>query len=84
MKAPLRERFAGQGGEKNMKMLHMAAYLVLWVGGLNLGLSVLGFNVVDMVLGGLGLVSVFNLLVGASAVYSVATHKGDCKVCGGA
>ena len=65
-----------------MKMLHMVAYLLLWVGGLNLGLSVLGLNVVDMLLGGLGLVSVFNLLVGASAVYSVATHKGDCKACG--
>ena len=65
-----------------MKMLHMVAYLLLWVGGLNLGLSVLGLNVVDMLLGGLGLVSVFNLLVGASVVYIVATHKGDCKACG--
>jgi len=78
LKATARQR---KGGEK-MKILHMVAYALLWVGGLNLGLSVLGFDVVKMVLGGLGLESVFNLLVGASAVYSVATHKGDCKACG--
>lgn len=65
-----------------MKALHMVAYVLLWVGGLNLGLGALGFDVVNMVLGGLGLVQIFNILVGASAVYSVATHMGDCKVCG--
>ncbi len=69
-----------EGGEK-MKALHMAAYLVLWVGGINLGLSVLNFDIVKMVLGGLGVVSIFNLLVGVSAAYSAATHMGDCKVC---
>ncbi|MBI2334778.1 DUF378 domain-containing protein [Candidatus Daviesbacteria bacterium] len=65
-----------------MKMLHIAAYTLLWVGGVNLGLSAFGFDVVNLVLGGLGLVQVFNILVGVSAVYSVATHMGDCKVCG--
>lgn len=65
-----------------MKALHMVAYLLLWVGGLNLGLAALGFDVVNMVLGGLGFVKIFNILVGASALYSVATHMGDCKVCG--
>lgn len=64
-----------------MKAVHMVAYALLWVGGANLGLSALGFNVVEMVLGGLGLVQVFNVLVGLSAVYSVATHMGECKVC---
>jgi len=61
----------------------MVAYLLLWVGGLNLGLSVLGFNVVETVLGGLGLVQIFNILVGISAVYIIVTHKSDCKACGG-
>lgn len=65
-----------------MKALHMVAYALLWVGGINLGLSALGFDVVNTVLGGLGLVQIFNILVGVSAVYSVATHMGDCKVCG--
>lgn len=65
-----------------MKALHMAAYTLLWVGGINLGLSALGFDVVKIVLGGLGLVQIFNILVGVSAVYTAATHMGDCKVCG--
>ena len=64
-----------------MKMLHMAACILLWVGGLNLGLSAVGFDLVGMVLGGLGLVMTFNLLVGVSAVYIAATHMKDCKVC---
>lgn len=64
-----------------MKALHMVAYILLWVGGLNLGLSALGFDVVNMVLGGLGMVQIFNILVGVSAAYSAATHMGDCKVC---
>jgi len=66
-----------------MKALHMVAYMLLWVGGLNLGLSALGIDVVGMVLGGVGLTNIFNILVGVSAVYIIATHKGDCKVCGG-
>ena len=64
-----------------MKGLHMVACILLWVGGLNLGLSALGFDVVGMVLGGLGVVNIFNILVGVSAVYIAATHMGDCKVC---
>lgn len=70
-----------------MKILHIAAYTLLWVGGINWGLAGLlgGFNLVEWVLGlvGLaGLASIVYILVGLSAVYSVATHMGDCKVCG--
>ena len=66
-----------------MKGLHMAAYILLFVGGLNVGLSALGFNVVNMVLGSMpSLEQVFNLLVGVSTAYVIAMHKGDCKVCG--
>ena len=65
-----------------MKALHMVAYILLWVGGLNLGLSAIGFDVVGMVLGGLGLTQIFNILVGLSAAYIIVGHKNDCKVCG--
>ena len=65
-----------------MKALHMIACVLLWVGGINLGLSALGFDVVNMVLGGLGVVHIFNILVGVSAVYIALTHMGDCKTCG--
>ena len=65
-----------------MKALHMVACILLWVGGLNLGLTALGFNVVGMVLGSMpGLETWFNILVGASAVYVVVTHRNDCKMC---
>ncbi len=69
-----------EGGDL-MKALHMAACILLWVGGVNLGLSALGFDVVNMVLGGVGLVKIFNILVGVSAAYIAANHMGDCKVC---
>jgi uncharacterized protein len=65
-----------------MKMLHMVAYVLLWVGGLNWGLvGLLGVNVVSMVLGSGMLANVVYILVGLSAVYSLLTHMGDCKVC---
>lgn len=64
-----------------MKILHMVAFALLIVGGLNWGLTVLGFNLVEMIFGGMGLTNIVYLLVGASAVYIAATHMGDCKVC---
>lgn len=69
-----------------MKALHMTAYALLWVGGVNWGLvGLFNFNLVEVVLGAVGLVALVQIvyiLVGVSAVYSVATHMGDCKVCG--
>lgn len=67
-----------------MKALHYVTFSLALVGALNLGLSAVGFNVVEIVLGGLGLVQIFNILAGLSAVYIIATHKSDCRVCGGA
>lgn len=68
-----------------MKGLHMAAYTLLWVGGLNWGLlGLFNFNLVETVLGSWPqLVQFVYILVGVSAVYSVATHMSDCKVCSG-
>jgi len=72
-----------EGGEK-MKALHMAAYTLLWVGGLNWGLvGLFQFNLVETVLGAWPtVVTLVYILVGVSAVYTAATHMGDCKVCG--
>lgn len=65
-----------------MKALHMVAYILLWVGGLNWGLvGLFNYNLVDSLLGGVGLTNIVYILVGVSAVYSAATHMGDCKVC---
>ena len=66
-----------------MKMLHMAAFILLVVGGLNWGLSALGYNVVNMILGSWPMVEkIVYLLVGVAAIYEVATHKANCRMCG--
>lgn len=68
-----------------MKSLHIAAYTFLWIGGLNWGLvGLLNYNLVESLLGSWPfLVRLIYILVGVSTVYIVATHKSDCKVCGG-
>ena len=69
-------------GWRILKALHMVANVLLWVGGINLGLTALGFNVVGMVLGSMPMLETwFNILVGVSAVYVLLKHMGDCKVC---
>lgn len=67
-----------------MKMLHMAAFLLVIVGALNWGLMALtGMNVVGSLLGSVPtLESLVYVLVGASGVWLLVTHKNDCKVCG--
>lgn len=66
-----------------MKTLHMVAYVLLWVGGLNWGLvGLFGFNLVEVVFGSWpAVVSLVYILVGVSAVYTAFTHMGECKVC---
>ena len=65
-----------------MKTLHIVAFVLLIVGGLNWGLSAIGYNVVDMLLGaGSTLAQVVYMLVGLSALLILVTHKGDCKTC---
>lgn len=72
----------GKGGDL-MKILHMVAFTLLVVGGLNWGLVALfSFNLVDTIFGALGIANLVYILVGVSAVYIAATHMGDCKVCG--
>lgn len=65
-----------------MKGLHIVAFILLIVGGLNWGLSALGFNVVNMLLGSWPAVEkVVYVLVGLAAIYEVATHKKNCRAC---
>jgi uncharacterized protein len=65
------------------KMLHMVTFTLALVGALNLGLAaLLGFNVVETLVGSGDLARVVYILVGASAVYVFMTHKADCKICG--
>ena len=66
-----------------MKWLHMIAFILLVVGGLNWGLvGLLKLNLVSMLVGSMPAVEMLvYVLVGLSAVYIAATHMGDCKVC---
>lgn len=60
----------------------MVAFILLIVGGLNWGLSAFGVNVVNMLLGAWPILErIVYLLVGASAVYELVSHKGFCKEC---
>lgn len=66
-----------------MKSLHMVAFILLIVGGLNWGLSAaFQWNVVDMLLGAGSAVSrVVYILVGLAAVYELVSHKKMCRHC---
>jgi uncharacterized membrane protein YuzA (DUF378 family) len=70
--------------------LHMVAWILVMVGALNWGLVGLGgfmggnWNLVNAILGGWPMLEwLVYVLVGASAVYEIMTHKANCKVCGG-
>lgn len=67
-----------------MKTVHMVAYVLLWVGGLNWGLmGLFNYNLVESLLGSWPMLVTFvYILVGASAVYLLVTHKSYCMVCG--
>jgi uncharacterized membrane protein YuzA (DUF378 family) len=66
-----------------MKALHMIAFILLIIGGLNwllVGLS--GWDI-GMLFGGMGATvsRIIYILVGLSAIYEVFTHKKNCKAC---
>ena len=67
----------------NSKWLHIVAFVLLVVGGLNWGLvGLLQFNLVETLFGSMPTVEmIVYILVGLSAVYIGATHMNDCKVC---
>ena len=66
-----------------MKWLHIIAYALLFVGGLNWGLvGLFHFNLVMMLVGSWPMLeSLIYILVGLSAAYLLVTHKGYCKYC---
>lgn len=66
-----------------MKALHMLAFALLVVGGVNWGLmGLMDLNLVSLIFGSMpGLEKLVYILVGVSAVYIAATHMSDCKIC---
>ena len=64
----------------NNKKLHMVAFLLLVVGGLNWGL--IGFF--DWGIGNVlsdAVARIVYILIGLAAVYEFATHKNNCAAC---
>jgi uncharacterized membrane protein YuzA (DUF378 family) len=60
----------------------MVAFILLVVGGLNWGLTAVGFNLVNTLVGSWPMVEkVVYLLVGLSAIIILINHKKDCKEC---
>ncbi len=71
-----------------MKNLHMVAWILVIVGGLNWLLVGIGgfaganWNLVNLILGSWPQVEwLVYILVGLSAVYEVVNHKKICKLC---
>ncbi|MEK7614277.1 MAG: DUF378 domain-containing protein [Patescibacteria group bacterium] len=66
-----------------MKGLHMIAFVLLVIGGLNwLLVGVAGWDIGELFGGQEALVSkIIYILVGLSALYEIATHKGNCREC---
>ena len=66
-----------------MKAIHMIAWILLIIGGLNWGLTAFGWNVVDKIFGAGSTVSmIIYILVGLAALYDLFTHRSHCKTCG--
>jgi uncharacterized membrane protein YuzA (DUF378 family) len=65
-----------------MRALHVIAFVLLVVGGLNWGLTLVDMDIANWGLPS-GLVDTIYGLVALSAVYIAATHGRDCKTCKG-
>ena len=64
-----------------MKGLHAVTFLLLIIGGLNwLLVGLFDWGVANLV--GDAIARIIYILVGLSAVYEIATHKQNCKLCG--
>ncbi len=66
-----------------MKILHMVAFILLVIGGLNWLLVAFGWNLVEMIFGAGQISMIIYILVGLSAIYEAVMHKKNCKMCSG-
>jgi uncharacterized protein len=63
-----------------MKAVHMVAFLLLVIGGLNWLLVAVGYGIGNFIPEIVA--RVIYVVIGLAAIYEVATHKGNCKSCG--
>jgi uncharacterized membrane protein YuzA (DUF378 family) len=70
--------------QKTKKWLHIVAFVLVIVGGINWGLfGLFDLDLVDSIFGGWSplLANIIYVLIGVSAVYLLFVHKSECKVC---
>ena len=60
--------------------LHMVAFILLVIGGLNWGLRIFGVDIETWHLG-MTVDKIIYALVALSAIYEIFTHGGRCKEC---
>lgn len=67
---------------KTTELLHVAAFSLVVIGALNWGLVALwNFNLVTAIFGPLGFEDLAYVVIGASALYVLYSHRQDCKTC---
>jgi uncharacterized protein len=64
-----------------MKALHMIAFILLVIGGLNWLLVAFGWNLVSAIFGTGTVAMIIYILIGLSAIYEAAMHGKNCRMC---
>ncbi|MEK7170657.1 MAG: DUF378 domain-containing protein [Patescibacteria group bacterium] len=64
-----------------MKGLHIVAFILLVVGGLNWGLVGIGTGDLVTRFLGEGVANIVFIIVGLAAILEIVTHKKSCKAC---
>jgi uncharacterized protein len=65
-----------------MKAIHIIAFILLVIGGLNWLLYAFGWNLVSVIFGaGTMLANAVYILIGLSAIYEALMHGKNCKTC---
>jgi uncharacterized protein len=66
-----------------MKAVHIIAFVLLVIGGLNWLLFAFGWNLVSTIFGaGSTLSMLIYILIGISAIYEALMHGKNCRMCG--
>jgi len=64
-----------------MKALHIIAFILLIIGGINWLLFAFGWNLVSAIFGMGTLAMIIYVLVGLAAILEAVTHGKDCRMC---
>jgi uncharacterized membrane protein YuzA (DUF378 family) len=64
-----------------MKALHIIAFILLVIGGLNWLLYAFNWNLVMMIFGTGTLAMIIYILIGLSAIFEAVMHGKNCKTC---